>query len=58
MFYVLFDEYTIVSTEDIGMVSEYLSVGMRLYGYTDQLDYKNMLMYECTKSDSLRNIQG
>ncbi|HEY0829101.1 MAG TPA: hypothetical protein VGE40_13460 [Bacilli bacterium] len=49
MFYVLFDEYNIISTEDFGMVAEYLAAGMRLYGYTDQEDFKNLLMYECTK---------
>lgn len=49
MFYVLFDEYNIISTEDLGMLSEYMAIGMRLYGYTDQEDYKNLLMYECTK---------
>jgi len=49
MFYIMYDKYNIISTEDLGMVAEYLTEGMLLYGFTDNENFKDLLIYECSK---------
>lgn len=49
MFYIVYDEFNIVATEDLNMVTEYLTFGMRLYGYASDENCKNLVIFECSK---------
>jgi hypothetical protein len=49
-YYILHDEYSIITTEDLNMATEYLTTGMKLYGYAEDQIKKDILVYECFKT--------
>ncbi len=49
MYYILYDESSIINTENLDIVTEYLTSGMKLYGYSYDEKQKDLLIYECYK---------